>query len=404
MAAESPAADLTRHTAGAREVLREIVISIGVGVGVIYLATLGEASRPGVGAIAYGGLIGLFIYTTNASLGVTCGRWFGRVPIVSERTARAIFYFFGGCIGWLLATLVANGLGLVQVPMRPAALKVYLPLAGAVALLVGLSFYTYSLMRERLEKSVARLKEAEFAEKELELARTIQSRLLPPPQIEGEGYRIDARNVPARYVAGDFYDVFYLADGALGIVVADVSGKGIGASLIMASVKAVLPLLAAERSVEETLRELNRRLAPQLSAREFVALLYLRYEPRTGAFFLGNAGLPDPYLLREIGKPAVVTVPGPRLPLGARRDVGYEMSRGTLAPGERMLFVTDGLPEAPVADGGPLGYERLEALLAASPPKGSSLDLLLASVRAATKPVLEDDWTVLLLERTMARP
>jgi serine phosphatase RsbU (regulator of sigma subunit) len=69
-----------------------------------------------------------------------------------------------------------------------------------------------------------------------------------------------------------------------------------------------------------------------------------------------------------------------------------------------MLFVTDGLPEAPVADGGPLGYERLEALLAASPSKGSSLDLLFASVRAATKPVLEDDWTVLLLERTMARP
>ena len=185
---------------------------------------------------------------------------------------------------------------------------------------------------------------------------------------------------------------------ALGIVVADVSGKGIGASLIMASVKAVLPLIGAEQTVDETLRELNRRLALQLSAREFVALLYLRFDPRTGAFSLGNAGLPDPYRLPAVGPPCAVSVDGPRLPLGLRPEVAYEASRGTLESGERMIFVTDGLPEAPVADGGPLGYEKLEALLAAAPPD-SSIDAFLESVRAATRPPLEDDWTALLLER-----
>ena len=374
---------------------------MGIAVGVVYLANLGESSRFSLAVIGYGALIGVFVYATNALLGTTCGGWLERIPVGRQRTARAaraILYFFGGCIGWLLATVAAKALGLVRFPLSAAALRLYLPVAGVIALFVGVGFYAFALVQDRLRRSIERLKEAEFAEKELELARSIQQRLLPPLEIEGDGYRVAARNLPARYVAGDFYDVFHLSDGALGIVVADVSGKGIGASLIMASVKAVLPLLAAERTVEDTLRELNRRLASQLSAREFVALLYVRFEPRTGAFSLGNAGLPDPYRLPAVGMPCAVSVGGPRLPLGVRPEVAYEASRGTLASGERMLFLTDGLPEAPVADGGPLGYERLEALLAAA-PRVSSIDAFLESVRAATRPALEDDWTALLLER-----
>ncbi len=250
-------------------------------------------------------------------------------------------------------------------------------------------------MRERSRTCVARLKEAEFAEKELELARSIQQRILPPAEVTGDGYRITARNLPARFVAGDFYDVFLLPDGAVGIVVADVAGKGMGASLIMATVKAVLPFLAAERSVAETLREANRRLTPRLEAREFVALAYLRYEPRTGAFAFGNAGLPDPYVLPASGPARALSVPGPRFPLGVRPEVAYETFSGSIQPAERLLLVTDGLPEAPAADGGPLGYERFESLLAGT----AGLDALFASVRAATDPVLADDWTALLLER-----
>jgi sigma-B regulation protein RsbU (phosphoserine phosphatase) len=270
-----------------------------------------------------------------------------------------------------------------------------------MGLLFGLVFFFFGVLQDRLGESVARLKEAEFAEKELELARSIQRRLLPPDAIEGAGFRVSARNLPARVVAGDFYDVFHLADGTVGLVVADVSGKGIGAALIMASVKAVVPLVAAGRSAAETLEHLNRKLAEELAPREFVALCFARYDPASGALAIANAGLPDPYRISGPAAVEALSVPGPRLPLGARRGIAYEELRVSVAPGERVLFLTDGMPEARDAAGNPLGYEALARLVAASAvTSGDFLDSLLASVRAATGDATDDDWTALLLERS----
>jgi phosphoserine phosphatase RsbU/P len=268
---------------------------------------------------------------------------------------------------------------------------------------IGLLFYTWGRMEDRLRKSVERLKEHEYAEKELELAREIQQRLLPPQEMEGDGYRLAARNVAARFVAGDFYDVFRLADGAVGVVVADVAGKGMGASLIMASVKAVLPLIAADRSVEETLTELNRKLVSQLGPREFVALAYLKYE-RSGAFTLGNAGLPDPYRLASGEAPRPLSVPGERMPLGVRRESRYEALSGHLEPGERVILLTDGLPEALTAADEPMGYPALESFLAVSDSAAPSdfLDNLFRRVREASVPTIQDDLTALVLERRQA--
>jgi sigma-B regulation protein RsbU (phosphoserine phosphatase) len=277
-----------------------------------------------------------------------------------------------------------------------------LQLAGGVAIVVGLLFYSFGTMRDRLEQSIARIKEQEYAERELTLARSIQSRLLPPQEISGNGYRIAARNVPARFVAGDFYDVFRLADGALGIAVADVSGKGMGSSLIMASVKAVLPLIAEGRGVAATVIELNRRLASELAPREFVALAYARFDPRTGALELANAGLPDPYRIAAAAPVETISATGPRLPLGVRADVTYESTSLVLAAGDRVLLLTDGLPEAVTPAGEPLGYERLSRILSPRPEEtpDAYLERLFAEVRTAASAALEDDWTVLLLERT----
>jgi hypothetical protein len=307
---------------------------------------------------------------------------------------------------------------------------IYVTMTAALAVTFGLAFYSFDVVRSRLEASVARLKEVEFAEKELQLARELQGRLLPPPEIAGEGYRVAARNLPARLVAGDFYDSFLLPDGAVGVAVGDVAGKGMAAALIMASVKAMLPLVAAERSAAATLREVNRRLAAELPGREFVALALARFDPAGGRLELANAGLPDPYLLAPGQPPAPLAVPGPRLPLGVRHDVEYRSLALRLAPGERLLLFTDGLAEAPAAGGEPLGYGALADLLAADGSDGDRadgaggsgghdraddgqdahrgdaresplawIDRLLERVRAATQPLLEDDWTALVLER-----
>ena len=375
------------------EHLRGTAISAAVGIGLVFLVTVRDAFQ--WGTIAYGAIVGALSFVFCTGLTWILRGWLARTRLPAW-LARAALYFAGGGAAFLLSNAIAVALSLVSFRVTLAGLRVYLPVVGSIAVLTGLLFYTFGLLQDRLRKSVERLKEAEFAEKELELARTIQQRILPPQDLEGEGYRVAARNLPARFVAGDFYDVFQLPDDAMGLVVADVAGKGIGASLIMASVKAVLPFLAAGRSVEETLREANRRLKPRLESREFVALAYLRYEPRTGVFALANAGLPDPYRLRADGMPEPLSVPGPRFPLGVRAEVAYEAVGGVLVRGERLLLLTDGLPEAPAADGGPLGYEKFEALLS----RAAGPDALFASVRSASKPVLEDDWTVLMLERT----
>ena len=200
-------------------------------------------------------------------------------------------------------------------------------------------------------------------------------------------------------MAGDFYDVFPLGDGKLGLVVADVSGKGVGASLVMASVKAVVPLLAAGRSAGTTLTELNRRLSKELLPREFVALCFAQYDTASGALEIANAGLPDPYLL-SARKIEALSVPGPRLPLGARNEMVYDSLRVAVEAQECVLFVTDGLPEAPTAAGEPLGYEQFGRLVAgAHAASANFLERLLESVRAETVEPREDDWTALLLER-----
>jgi hypothetical protein len=314
---------------------------------------------------------------------------------------RAVAFFVGGYFGFLAATGLGRlALG-VDVGLEGLEWVAVPGLMGVVGMGVALSLSAFGRLKDRLEANVARLKEAEFAEKELELARALQRRLLPPPEVEGEGFRIAARNLPARGVAGDFYDVLPLGDGALLVAVADVAGKGIAASLLVASVKAMLPFLAAGRSAADAVSEVSARLVRELGPREFVALALLRLTPATGEVELANAGLPDPYLLEPGRAACPLSVPGPRLPAGARAGVRYQGLTLRLVPGSRLLLYTDGLPEAAVAGGSPLGYEGLTALL---PEEGAApaawLDALLDRLRAACPGAAEDDWTALLLERT----
>ncbi len=352
--------------------------------------------------IAWSALVGLLIFGFSILLLVpTLGRLAG-VGRGARALALSALFLVSGCAASLAASVIAATVATrtFPPPITWSELPFPLVLNAFLGLLVGSGFYLYEDLRERVRESVSRLKESEFAAKELELARSLQSRLLPPRTLAGEGYRAAARNLPAGYVAGDFYDVFTLSAGGLGLVVADVSGKGIGASLIMASAKAVVPLLAAERDTAATLAALNERLAAELERREFVALCHARLQPTDGRLELANAGLPDPYLLRRGAPPRPLSVPGPRLPLGLRRGQDYAVERLVLEPGDRVLFLTDGLPEALTASGEPLGYERLTALFPAGDLEPTAwLDELFARLARDTAAERQDDWTALLLER-----
>jgi sigma-B regulation protein RsbU (phosphoserine phosphatase) len=396
----------TRFPFSWRAWLRGLFLSGACGLSVGLLLALGQ--RPGERwlSVLFGLFAGLGIYLIGRTLSWIFRDRLECVAGARRTAAYSVLFFVSGVLSWILVGLLFNLLGVgIRVFSRGSLISI--GITGAAAIVLGLAFASFERMRDRLAESVARLKEVEFAERELQLARDLQSRLLPPPEMEGEGYRVAARNLAARVVAGDFYDVFRLADGAVGLTVADVAGKGMAASLIMASAKARLPLLAADRSAAETLRELNRVLAAELSSREFVALAFVRYDPIRGTVTLANAGLPDPYLLRAGEPPRALEAPGPRLPLGARHEVPYETLEVRLEPGDRLLLLTDGLAEAPTPAGEPLGYPALAALLAADGGMAAPLawiDGLLDRVRNATSPSLEDDWTALVLERRERSP
>jgi sigma-B regulation protein RsbU (phosphoserine phosphatase) len=249
-----------------------------------------------------------------------------------------------------------------------------------------------------------RLRMREWAERELELARSLQTRLLPPQEFAAPGVNVAARNLAAHTVAGDLYDVIRLDDGSLFIAVADVAGKGVGASMIMASVKSALPYVARE-GVAAAAAALNAKLCAELGRREFVALVCGTYDPATGVAQVVNAGCPDAYLVH--GRTVIPIVnPGERLPLGIRPNVAYQPVSVTLAHGDRLLFVSDGMPEAPVG-GEPLGYERFAEIVAGLPaaPAAAWADSLVAAVtnvadRGPQVEGLSDDWTAVVLERT----
>lgn len=387
-----------------RKVLAETVLALAIGLGIGLLMSLaGDRSSRNL-YILFGGFIGLGIYSIANLLHWLLRKRIERLTGRWKTVFHAVQLFFSGLCAWLLAGLLVQAIFPGTKVWGPGTYRYMLVTAG-LAIFIGFAFITFEGLQNRLAASVARLKEAEFAERELQLARDLQSRLLPPAELAGEGYRVAARNLAAQVVAGDFYDVFRLADGAVGLTVADVAGKGMAASLIMASAKARLPLLAADRPAEETLRELNRVLAAELSAREFVALAFARYDPSSGALTLANAGLPDPYLLRPGEPPRPLVVPGPRLPLGARREVPYEALQLRLQPGDRLLMFTDGLAEAPTSAGEPLGYAALAELMpldGGAAPLLAWLDGVLERVRERTVAVLEDDWTALVLERAQS--
>jgi serine phosphatase RsbU (regulator of sigma subunit) len=355
-------------------------MAVGVVISGLFAAGLPSSERFAY-FLLHGAITGLAIYVSIALL---------ETLFRPQHTSAHVGVFAaGGVFGWLLGMAIALRNPGMLLDRRWLGFMV---LTIAVVIAVGLLFRALEALHERV-------REQEWAQKELGIARSIQERLLPPPELEGGGYSLAARNLPAQIVAGDFYDFVRLDDGSIVIVVADVAGKGMGASLIMASVKAVLPFIAA-KNVSAAMSQLNGKLLGELNRREFVALAYARFFPETGRLELANAGFPDPYILRASSTTPLV-VGGPRLPLGMKAGIEYETSIIMLDHGDRVLFISDGIPEALVKGGDSLGYDRLLDLVRVMDGDTPSrwLDRFLDHVRSEVESTLGDDWTAVMLER-----
>ena len=246
-------------------------------------------------------------------------------------------------------------------------------------------------------------KERERIEQELKVARLIQQTLLPKTLPELPGYEVAAYYQPAREVGGDFYDFMTLEDGRLGLVVGDVTDKGVPAALVMATTRTMLRA-AAQRllSPGEVLQRVNDVLVQDIPPNMFVTCLYAILDPETGRLVYANAGHDLPYR-RRAGRGGVADELRARgMPLGLMPGMGYEEKEMVLNRGESVLFYSDGLVEAHDPRREMFGFPRLQGLVGAHRSGGSALiSFLLAELARFTGEgwEQEDDITLVTLDR-----
>lgn len=232
---------------------------------------------------------------------------------------------------------------------------------------------------------------------ELQVARLIQQTLLPKNLPTIDGWNVATYYQPAREVGGDFYDFYHFPDGRLGLVVADVTDKGVPAALVMATTRTMLRA-SAERLISpgQVLERVNDILYPDIPAKMFVTCFYALLEPDTGRLRFANAGHDVPY---KRGKTGISELRATGMPLGLMPGMTYDEMETTLLPGESVLLYSDGLVEAHNPDRVMFGFPRLKSLLAKEADTNKLIDFLLQHLAHFTGRgwEQEDDVTLVTL-------
>jgi serine phosphatase RsbU (regulator of sigma subunit)/anti-sigma regulatory factor (Ser/Thr protein kinase) len=242
-------------------------------------------------------------------------------------------------------------------------------------------------------------RERERIEQEMQVASLIQHTLLPKSVPELDGWEIGAFYQPARAVGGDYYDFLNFPDGKLGIVIGDVTDKGVPAAMVMATTRSMIRA-AAEQLVSPSavLERVNNILVDDIPPNMFVTLLYALLDPMTGQMQYANAGHDLPYR-RELDGISELRATG--MPLGLMPAMSYEEKEITLAPGESVLFYSDGLVEAHNPQREMFGFPRLRGLVASHGGGADLIDYLLGELQGFTGEdwEQEDDVAILTLQR-----
>jgi phosphoserine phosphatase RsbU/P len=225
-------------------------------------------------------------------------------------------------------------------------------------------------------------------------ARTLQEALLPKSSPFIPGFAINGLCVPVGAVGGDWYDFIPLHDGRWGLVLADVSGKGTAAALLMAATRGVLRSLAeASCTPSEALKRLNQLLVEDFPPARFVTMIYAVLDPQKRTLTLASAGHLQPLLIQGEKAQFLQTEVG--LPLGLALGE-YSEAEIQLEPGSHVVFYSDGITEATNPDEEEYGELRLKEHLL---QPGTCAETLLADVRAfANGPGLHDDATVITVK------
>ncbi len=218
--------------------------------------------------------------------------------------------------------------------------------------------------------------EKKLLDRDLEIARDIQRILLPSEAPVFDGYGFSALSIAARHVSGDYFDYIPLDPNRLGVAIADVSGKGIPASLITAMCRGVLRREASESPLpSDVLRRVNRQLYPDIKEDMFISMAYLILDSSSGRVEMARAGHDAPLLYRAAtGQVEKLSPKGMALGIDSGEvfnrvctDLSFEME-----PGDCILLYTDGATESLNHQGLEYGVERLIEALQSAAPQGAA--------------------------------
>ena len=274
-----------------------------------------------------------------------------------------------------------------------------------ITLVYGVLNFLYGKTRARLERRNVELQgmvqagaaRLEIQEEELERAREIQESLLPKEIPQLPGFEVASAWQPARAVGGDYFDVLKLGENRLAICIADVSGKGVPAALLMANVQA--SLRASVRDLDSPARVcsiINGMLCESIAADKFVTFFCGVLDAASSTFRYCNAGHPYPIL---VSSGAVRTLDQGGAVLGVFPAWTYEDSSVDLISGDRLLLFTDGITEAEGPQGEEFGMEKVAAFAKAHAANSAARinQQLLAQVSDFCGAQFRDDATLLVL-------
>ncbi len=309
--------------------------------------------------------------------------------------------------------------------LRPEACTLLLPLwardnlVGLVALSAPKGRKTYSERDQSLLATLGtqaalaidnallhlRLTEQERLRRELEIARDVQRKLLPQGKPDLPGWDIDGVCLPAAAVGGDYFDYLEVAPGKLGVVIADVTGKGTSAAFYMAEIKGIMVALStAHESPAELLRQVNRKLRLRLDPRVFASVAYGVIDLESGRLRLARAGHSTVLLRRASAAVEALLPPGIAVGLANSTvfDAHIRECVSDIAPGDALVFYTDGITEAMNEQREQFGEQTLISVVEQSPADNAEnlRKHILRRLRRFTGQALpHDDVTLVVVKR-----
>ena len=369
---------------------------VWLGVGVVFAAGISFGAGADLGPVLR--LSVLFAEVVGYSAYISARLVFpllARLPGALRLVLNALIVLSGTIFGSIFVIFTDP----LYVLAQPRAALLLVAFNAVVAAGVAVALGTYDRMRRQIEASYQVLRERDALERELSVAREVQRELLPREAPAIAGLELAGVCRPAIAVGGDYYDYLQDGDGRLGLIIADVSGKGVPAALLMASLQASMRSgFPTAGSSARLAAGLNDALFRSSSAARYATAFLSAFDPGIRRLSYCNAGHLPAILVR---KDETIRCHEGGMPIGLFEGAAYETATRTLAPGDLLALFTDGVTEAPAPDGEEFGAERLADLLRAhrARPLDAVIETVLDALLRWSGPVDAHDDVTLVLAR-----